>query len=197
MTESSSLTDVPALIVPGIGNSGPLHWQTIWEQQHPHWRRVQQRDWDHPDRDEWVGTLHTAIASMPAPVVLIAHSIGCLVVADCLRRSVGSVRAAFLVAVPDPHGPEFPAAARGFDSLPLEPLKTASLVIASHDDPFGSVAHARRCAAAWGSEFVDIGAAGHINAESNLRAWPQGFAFLGRLIERTGAPLIDSTGTGQ
>ena len=23
------------LIVPGIGNSGPQHWQTLWERQHP------------------------------------------------------------------------------------------------------------------------------------------------------------------
>ena len=181
----SPLADVPVLIVPGIGNSGPEHWQTIWEQQHPHWRRVNQRDWHHPDREEWVRALDTAIASMPAPVVLIAHSIGCLVVADCIPRSVAPVRAALLVAVPDPHGPDFPAGAQGFDSLPLEPLKTPSLVIASHDDSFGSVTHARRCAAAWGSEFVDIGPAGHINAESNLRDWPEGFALLQRLIART------------
>src|SRR5215212_754523 len=152
MTEPLSLADVPALIVPGIGNSGPQHWQTIWEQQHPHWRRVTQRDWHHPDREEWARGLETAIASMPAPVVLIAHSIGCLVAADCIRRSVVPVRAAFLVAVPDPHGPDFPADAQGFRPLPLEPLKAPSVVIASHDDSFGSVAYARRCAAAWAAD---------------------------------------------
>lgn len=56
-TLGQPLADVPALIVPGIGDSGPGHWQTIWEAQHPHWRRVEQRDWHHPRCNEclWVG----------------------------------------------------------------------------------------------------------------------------------------------
>jgi predicted alpha/beta hydrolase family esterase len=185
MTSTQSLADIPALIVPGIGNSGPEHWQTIWESQHPHWRRVQQRDWDHPHCDEWVRALDSAIATLSAPPVLIAHSIGCLVVIHWANRSVIPVQAAFLVAVPDPHGPDFPATAQGFERLPLSPLRIPSLVIASHDDSLGSVAHARTCAAAWGSEFINIGSAGHINAESRLGDWPEGFSLLQRLIERT------------
>jgi hypothetical protein len=42
------------LLIPGLWNSGPQHWQTHWEVKHPDWRRVQQRDFNRADRDEWV-----------------------------------------------------------------------------------------------------------------------------------------------
>ena len=63
-----SRVERPALIVPGIGNSGPTHWQTVWERRHPLWRRVVQRDWDHPECDEWVRALME-----PSPPVLSRH----------------------------------------------------------------------------------------------------------------------------
>ena len=51
-------------------------------------------------------------------------------------------------------------------------------MVASSDDPFGAVAYAKRCAVGWGSVFVEIGAAGHINADSGLGDWPAGRALL-------------------
>lgn len=184
MPSSSTVGDaMMALILPGIGNSGPEHWQTLWERQHPDWQRVQQRDWDHPVCEEWVRRLDDAIGRLPAPPVLIAHSMGCLVVAHWAHRSSASVRAAFLVAVPDPEGPCFPSAAQGFQPLPTKKFHFQSLVVTSSDDPFGSVAHAKRCAAAWGSGFVEIGAAGHINADSGLGHWPAGLALFDALLK--------------
>ncbi len=173
---------VVALIVPGIGNSGPRHWQTLWEGQHPHWRRVQQRDWDCPDREVWLQGLEAAMAVAPVPTVLIAHSMGCLLVAHWAERSSIPVRAALLVAPPDPAAPAFPPAARGFERVPSGRLPFPSLVAASSDDPFGSVEYAKRCATDWGSAFVEVGALGHINAESNLGDWPAGLALLERLL---------------
>ena len=178
----ASVIDVPALIVPGIGNSGPQHWQTLWEQRHPHWQRISQRDWDCPRCDEWVAALDAALAGFATQPVFVAHSMGCLVVAHWAGRSSVPVRAAFLVAVPDPNSPNFPSAAQGFQPVPLSPLQFPSLVVSSTDDPFGSVAHAQRCAEAWGSEFVKIGSAGHINAESGHGDWPDGLRLLGRLL---------------
>jgi len=131
---------VVALIVPGIGNSGPGHWQTLWEERHPGWQRVQQRDWDRPVCAEWLRGLDAAMARLSAPPVLIAHSMGCLLVAHWAKRSSLPVRAAFLVAVPDPAGPMFPPAAQGFQPVPSEKLRFPSLVVASSNDPFGSVA---------------------------------------------------------
>ncbi len=174
---------VVALIVPGIGNSGPQHWQTLWEQQHPEWQRVQQRDWDRPVCEEWLLGLDAAMDRLSAPPVLIAHSIGCLLVAHWAHRSSAPVCAAFLVAVPDPDGSLFPSAAQGFQPVPSGKLRFPSLIVASSDDPFGSVAYARRCAAGWGSQFVEVGAVGHINADSGLGDWPAGIALFEGLLK--------------
>ena len=179
---------IVALIVPGIGNSGPQHWQTLWEQRHPGWRRVQQRAWDRPVCREWLPALEAAVAEVPTPVVLVAHSMGCLLVAHWAHRSSVPVRAAFLVAVPDPDGPLFPAAAQGFQPVPSGRLRFPSLVVASSDDPFGSVAYARRCARDWGSDFVEIPSAGHINADSGLGDWPAGLALFEGLLKSSAGP---------
>ncbi len=180
---SPVIDETVALIVPGIGNSGPEHWQTLWERQHPGWQRVQQQDWDRPVCEEWLRALDDAIGRLSLSPVLIAHSMGCLLVAHWAHRSSAPVRGAFLVAVPDPDGPLFPPAAQGFQSVPTGTLRFPSLVVASHDDPFGSIAYAKRCAAGWGSGFVEVGAAGHINADSGLGNWPAGRALFEGLIK--------------
>jgi predicted alpha/beta hydrolase family esterase len=177
------------LIVPGIGNSGPGHWQTLWQDRHPRWRRVAQRDWDHPTCEQWVEAFEVAMAETVTPPVLVAHSIGCLVVAHWASRSARKVLGAFFVAVPDPQAPAFPSSAKGFAQLPLARFAFPSLVVASADDAFGSVEYARRCAAAWGSEFVDIGQAGHINADSGHGEWAEGWLLFERFVTRaTSAP---------
>jgi predicted alpha/beta hydrolase family esterase len=81
---------------------------------------------------------------------------------------------AFLVAIPDPDSPSFPAGTRGFSPIPLRPFPFPSLVVASSDDPFGSPAYAQRCASVWGSEYIVIGQAGHINADSGHGEWMEG-----------------------
>lgn len=177
-----SMDGVTALIVPGIGNSGPRHWQTLWERRYPHWQRVQQRDWDHPVLEEWLPALKSTLAGISAPAVLIAHSMGCLLVAHWAQQASVPVRAALLVAPPDPQGSAFPSVVRGFETVPSGRLPFPSLVVASSNDPFGSLDYAKRCAAAWGSDFAEAGAIGHINAESGLGAWPAGLVLLERLL---------------
>lgn len=110
-------------------------------------------------------------------------------IVPCVENGLPSsslVRAAFLVTVPDPDGPNFPSAAQGFKPVPLMRFPFPSLVVASTDDPFGSVHHAQRCAVAWGSAFVEIGSAGHINADSGHGEWPVGFALLEQLLRTSG-----------
>jgi hypothetical protein len=176
--------DTPVLIVPGIGNSGPQHWQSLWQAAHPSVRRVAQRDWNRPQCREWLEPLERAVAAAGPGAVLAAHSLGCLLVAHWAARTGRPVRGALLVAVPDPDGPSFPKETQGFAPLPLAPLPFASIVVASSDDPYGSVGHARHRAQAWGSRLVEIGPAGHINAASGLGDWPEGFALLQTLAEQ-------------
>jgi len=99
-------------------------------------------------------------------------------VAHWASRVRATVKGVFLVAVPDPQSASFPITARGFVPVPMVPFTFRSLVIASANDPFGSLAHATHCAIAWGSTFVDIGQAGHINADSGHGEWEEGHALL-------------------
>lgn len=168
----------PLLILPGFGNSMPHHWQSLWELRHPDWQRVELGDWDYPACDDWVRALDEAVAACSAPPVLVAHSLACLLVAHWAHRSASAVKSAFLVAVPDPQSEWFPATAHGFSPVPMGPFAFRSLVVASTNDPFGSLAHAEQCAKAWGSRFVEIGQAGHINADSGHGAWDEGYALL-------------------
>jgi uncharacterized protein len=177
------------LFLPGIGGSGPEHWQTRWEASLPEARRVAARDWDHPVRAEWVAALEAEVARSPARVVLVAHSLGCLQVAHwaAATQLAAFVRAALLVAPADPDGPVFPAEAESFRPLPDRQLPFTSIVVASADDPYASPAFSRRAAALWGSILVELGRRGHINAASDLGDWPEGLKYLNALL-RAAAP---------
>ena len=169
------------LLIPGIGNSGPDHWQSRWQAAHANYRRVEQRDWDHPVCSEWLAALELAVASSGAGSILVAHSLGCLLVAHWLQATQLRVAGALLVAVPDPASAQFPAEATGFASVPAGPMPCPSIVAASQDDPYASSGYARGRASSWGSRFVDIGKAGHINAASGLGDWSAGHDLLARL----------------
>ena len=69
------------LTVPGLDNSGPDHWQSLWEQQHAGCFRVQLGQWDKPHRNSWVNQLSLAVRAVEGPVLLAAHSLGCHAVA--------------------------------------------------------------------------------------------------------------------
>lgn len=170
------------LILPGYGNSGPEHWQSLWEAADPAFRRVEQRDWQRPVCADWLAALEQAVAASGPDTLLVAHSLACLLVVRWAAQTKQRVRAALLVAVPDPQGPSFPTEVQGFESLPMQPLPFRSLLVASSDDPYGSLAHAQACAEAWGGRWVNIGAAGHINSASGLGAWPQGRSLLQSLF---------------
>jgi hypothetical protein len=106
--------------------------------------------------------------------VLVAHSLGCLCVAHWAARTTLKVKGALLVALPDPEEAGFPSEAKGFSPVPLRSFGFPSIVVASSNDPYGSLGFARSCSLAWGSRFVNIGPVGHINSESGLGNWPEG-----------------------
>ena len=169
------------LILPGIGNSGSEHWQSLWEKAHPSFVRVQQRDWYRPDCSEWLEVLEKTVRRAGADAVLAAHSLACVLVAHWAVQTNLRIKGALLVAPPNPVGPNFPKEAVGFSPLPLKPLAFPSIVVASTNDPYGSAAFARSAASAWGSRLVNISAAGHINAKSGLGDWNEGFLLLQQL----------------
>mgnify|MGYP000583696976 CR=1 FL=1 len=169
------------LILPGIGNSGPQHWQSLWEYSSPGFERVQQRDWDNPVCEEWATALESAVKRSGPHVVLVAHSLACLVVAHWAAKPHAPIDAALLVAVPNPNAPNFPGEATGFSDTPIQPFSFKSTVVVSTDDPYGSPEHSGHLARAWGSHVVNIGNRGHINASSGLGSWPEGYELLRQL----------------
>ncbi len=167
------------LVLSGLWNSGPQHWQTHWERKYPAWSRVPHRDWNNPQRDEWVAELDGAIAQAKGRPILLAHSLGCMLVAQwALCGSPLKVAGAFLVAPSDTEAPSYPIDANSFVPVPMLPLPFPSIVVASSNDPFASIERSRDFAKVWGSRLVEIGDAGHINADSGYGEWPEGEAML-------------------
>ena len=186
----STAPGVPAapaqvLLLPGWQNSGPGHWQSRWESAYGY-IRVEQHDWLRPLRGDWVARLEEVlIAKAPAApggFVLVAHSLGCLLVAAWASHSrhVSLVRGALLVAPADLQSDELAAVLPSWSPPALQPLPFASQLLASRDDPYCSMARSRFFADAWGSELVDCGARGHLNADSGLGAWDTAHRRLGR-----------------
>lgn len=135
------------LILPGLGNSGPDHWQSRWERADPSFVRVQLGDWDRPSCEEWLENLEQSVARAGTGAVLVAHSLACILVAHWAQASRMTIKSALLVAPPNADRADF----------------------------------TRRLADAWGSRYVSIGPAGHINAASALGDWPEGLALFRQL----------------
>ena len=169
------------LVIPGWGDSGPKHWQTLWEKANPDFARVVQRDWHYPICSEWVATLAEAIPAAGGPVILVAHSLGCVAIAHCVRDHALPIRGALLVAPPDVEHPDFPPVMEGFAPIPRARLPFPSIVVASRNDPFSDFARAQALAEAWGSRLVDVGAQGHLNADAGLGPGPVGERLLAEL----------------
>ncbi|MCJ2091070.1 alpha/beta hydrolase [Methylobacterium sp. J-072] len=179
------MTDI--IHLPGIGNSGRRHWHSRWEADDPSIRRFAPACWDEPDLSDWIAALEHAVRAARTPPVLVAHSLACLLVAHWHRVSDRPIAGAVLVAVPDPASPVFPAPAAGFADIPRMRFRFPSLIVASTDDPYGSLPYVRRQAEHWGSALTVIGAAGHINGQSGLGDWPDGRALLRDFVTRVQA----------
>ncbi len=171
------------IIIPGLGNSGPQHWQSLWQKTLPNAIRVEQRDWENPTKDEWLQALEKTVQRAPGQCILIAHSLGVALVAHwAVKFHSSKVRAALLVSPSDVDSAEHtPDSVRNFAPMPLERLPFRSTVVASSSDPFVTLARAGQFAQAWGADLVNIGPRGHINADSNLGDWPQGSKILSDL----------------
>lgn len=171
--------DQTIVIVPGIGNSGPDHWQSHWEAAIPGAIRMAPASWDAPDLRDWMAALDEAVAQAAAPPVLICHSLGCLLFAHWRAASARVVRGAWLAAVPDPGGPLFPAAARAFANVPGGDFGGLPvLAIASSDDGYDPSGRGIAWASARGATPLRLGPRGHLNAEAGLAQWPEGRALL-------------------
>jgi predicted alpha/beta hydrolase family esterase len=171
------------IYVAGIGNSGRDHWQRKWHQRTAGGIWVEHESWDRPTREEWVRDIARAVDRSNGDVVIVAHSLGCLAVLEWAGQ-LGSPKlaAAFLVSVPDPAGPEFPAEAQGFSDYRPTRLGVPTVVVSSSNDPYGSSAFHASVSRAAGALLVEVGERGHINAASQLGDWDEGWTILEKTL---------------
>jgi uncharacterized protein len=170
MSPSSSSSPPPArlLIVPGLNDSPPGHWQSWLQARHRDSARVVQRDWRHPDLERWAARIDSTLARAGSGRwIAVAHSFGVLALARHLaQQSASPIAAALLVAPADPD--KFGLG----DLLPMHALPLASTMVLSHNDPWLGFAAGQRWASRWGCHVVDLGDAGHINDAAGFGSLP-------------------------
>lgn len=176
---------VRVLVIPGLHDSGPTHWQSHLQAHFRHAVRVQQQDWSAPDLDAWAARIQaTLTAHPPARWVAVAHSFGCLALLRHLalqqpqRHRHHGVQSALLVAPADPGRFKLEA------QLSARPALDTVLV-ASETDPWMAYAQACRWAGTWGSRLINLGDAGHINVASGHGPLPLATALTQQLIQHT------------
>lgn len=179
------MTPYHYLIVPGWQGSGEQHWQSYWQHYLPNYQRVEVADWQQPQRQDWVPALDQAIRRCQGPVILIAHSLGCISTAHWAATASVSqrqkVKGALLVAPADVERAGCPEALRPFAPIPTAALPFATQVVGSSNDYAASEARARELARLWGADVAILPGAGHINVASGHHRWSEGLVWLDQL----------------
>lgn len=176
---------VRVLVIPGLNDSGPTHWQSHLQAHFRHAVRVQQADWAKPDLSAWAARIDATLAALPpARWVAVAHSFGCLALLRHLstrepnRLDAHGVQSALLVAPADPD--KFNVAAQ----LPQCHPGIDTVMVASETDPWMAYPRARGWARTWGSRLINLGDAGHINVASGFGPLPLANSVAQQLIHR-------------
>lgn len=166
-------------IIPGYAGSGSKHWQTWFEHSVPNTKRINQNDWYNPNMKEWALNIEKSIENYnPQTVVMVAHSLGCLALAEWVKQYNRNIKAALLVAPPDTELIRQKISNELFENIKLQRLPFPTKLIASANDPWATIERAEYYARQWGSEFINIGEAGHINDMSGHYEWYQGLDIL-------------------
>ncbi len=180
------MTPPTLIIIPGLDDSGPTHWQTLWQRQYGA-ARVRQDDPDTPEVASWAARLQEVVEATPGDLVLVAHSCGVPTVVHwaALYPVPARIRGALLVSPPDTEQasmPQLAPAVLGLHPVPTTPLPFAALVVSSQNDPYCAPERAQLFAQQWQAEFVSVGQAGHINVASGHGPWPEGKVLLSEVI---------------
>ena len=192
------MTTSTVLIVPGLRDQVAEHWQTLLAERLPNARTVPPMGRENLDCYRRVAAIEQAVADIGGPVLLVAHSGGCIMLAHWALATAHAARikGALLACPPDferpmPEGyPTLSAIhASGWLPVPRQRLPFPSLVATSQNDPLGELPRVIELAQAWGSDTVDLGEVGHLNPASGYGPWPMAT----QLIERLEAGRLSSS----
>lgn len=178
------------LIVPGLRDHVSEHWQTWLATQWPGARSLQPLGRENLSLAQRLDDLEQAVATSTQPVLLVAHSGGCVLVAHWARRTPNAHRVSgALLATPPTFDRELPPAypplaaldAAGWLPVPRQALPFPALVGASRNDVLGEYEAVGKLAQDWGSDTVDLGPVGHLNPASGFGPWPQALDLIRQL----------------
>ena len=190
------MSEPTILIVPGLRDAVPRHWQTLLEARlraaGTPVAGVLPMGREDLSCSARVAEIERAAQAIEGPLVIVAHSGGCIMVAHWARQTRRAVRGALLATPPDfekpmPEGYPTVAALRagGWLPVPRARLPFRTIVAASRNDPLASFARVVGLANDWGAELDDLGYVGHLNPASGYGEW----AGADPLIARLGAAL--------
>jgi len=169
------------VIVPGLRDHVPEHWQTLLEAKLSKTRAVVSVP---PLREDGlncaarVEAIQKVVQPIDGPIIFVAHSGGVVMLMHWAQKYRHAVQGALLAAPPDFETP-LPAGyptldtlqANGWLPVPTSRLPFASLVAASTNDPLASFERVQTMAQHWGSTLVNVGAVGHLNPASGFGEW--------------------------
>ncbi len=173
------------LIQPGWGDSDQEHWQSRWLRRlGERAEKIEQQDWYFPQLGEWEMTARQVIAQQRTPVVLVAHSLGCILSAKLLAQPLSPIIGAVLVAPADIERPDVPEQTKNFAPISRAALTVPALVVSSSNDPFCREERAAEFAKTWGADLWPLNDAGHINTSAGFGVWSEGWDFVMDWIAR-------------
>ena len=192
------MTAATVVLVPGLRGDGEDHWQTRLAVRVPYARTVPPLGPTEPSLLARVRLLDRIVDDVDGPVILVAHSAGCLVAVHWAATYRGSKVLGALLATPPALAselpPEYPSIRQlrdhGWLPIPRRPLPFPSILAASTDDPLGNPVRLQALARAWGSRWHSLGAVGHLNPASGYGDWPEAEDLIGRLQTGTDLPLV-------
>jgi predicted alpha/beta hydrolase family esterase len=180
--------EATVLIVPGLRDHVPEHWQTLLASRLPCSRSVAPMGRANLDCAARVEAIEQQAAAIEGPIILVAHSAGVLSAVHWAQQTTRSVRGALLAVPPDfewPMPKGYPSMAAlytaGWLPVPRQPLPFRSIVAASRNDPLAKFEQVAALAQGWGSKLVDLGEVGHLNPASGFGDWPAGDALIAEL----------------
>lgn len=183
------MSEPTVLIVPGLRDAVPQHWQTLLEARLRAAGRpvasVPPLGREDLDCATKVAAIERTAQSVKGPIVIVAHSGGCVMLAHWAQQTRRPVLGALLATPPDfekPMPEGYPALealrASGWLPVPRSRLPFPSIVAASRNDPLAGYDRVVELARAWGSRLVDLGEVGHLNPASGYGEWPRAEEFI-------------------
>ncbi len=180
--------EATVLIVPGLRDTVPQHWQTLLASRLPRVRTVAPMGRSNLDCLQRVEAIEEEAARIEGPIILVAHSGGVIATLHWARRTQRRLRGALLATPADfdqPMPEGYPSTealeAGGWLPVPRNTLPFRSIVAASRNDPLARYERIAAFARSWGSKLADLGEVGHLNPASGYGDWPAGDGFIAEL----------------